>query len=198
MDLHRISVKYFLEDGAAPDLPAMIPVFHRWIQQSAVPGLLIDVADYKHMVDGPGVMLIGHDVDYSLDQTSGRPGLLHTRKRAFADDFQASLASVFHAALTACRALEKEPTVAGKLRFRTDEAHLVVPDRLRAANSDATFEQLRGDVEAFVTSLYEGTAVSLARDAEDERRCFAITISAPDGPALDTLIERLSASAASA
>jgi hypothetical protein len=59
MTPHRITLKYFVTDPTAVHLHAMIPLFHCWIQQSKVPGMLIDVADYSHMVDGPGVMLIG-------------------------------------------------------------------------------------------------------------------------------------------
>jgi len=36
-----------------------------------VPGLLIDVADYAHVPDGPGVILIGHDVDYGIMNRHG-------------------------------------------------------------------------------------------------------------------------------
>lgn len=31
---------------------SIVKMFHRWIQQAAVPGLLIDVADYLHVPDG--------------------------------------------------------------------------------------------------------------------------------------------------
>ena len=77
----RIKVKYFVQEPAAVDLPAFIPVFHHWIQEHRVEGLLIDVADYKHMQNGPGIVLIGHEADYALDLAGGRPGLIYDRKR---------------------------------------------------------------------------------------------------------------------
>ena len=77
----RISVKFFVSEPDAVHLPAFIPVFHRWIQDHAVEGLLIDVADYKHVPEGPGILLIGHEGDYSIDMAKGRPGLLYSRKR---------------------------------------------------------------------------------------------------------------------
>ena len=42
-------------------------VFHAWIQKGAVEGLLLDVADYQHIQDGPGMILIGDQVDYAFD-----------------------------------------------------------------------------------------------------------------------------------
>ena len=46
-----------------------IPLFHGWIQEKIIPDhLLIDVADYSHIPDGPGIMLIAHEGHFSLDQ----------------------------------------------------------------------------------------------------------------------------------
>ena len=97
MNLHRISVKYFVAEPECVDLDAMIPVFHEWIQRSRVPGMLVDVADYRHITGGPGVVLVGHDVDYALDTTDGRPGLVHTRKRSITGELGARLGSLFAA-----------------------------------------------------------------------------------------------------
>jgi adenylyltransferase/sulfurtransferase len=45
-------------------------VFHRFIQRSLVEGFILDVADYRHVPDGPGVMLVGQDLDYNLTPSS--------------------------------------------------------------------------------------------------------------------------------
>ena len=66
-DLQRIVVKFHLDDGSPVELDKVIPVFHRWIQTGAVEGLLIDVADYSHVPQGPGVMLIAHEGNYALE-----------------------------------------------------------------------------------------------------------------------------------
>ncbi len=51
----RISIKLFARNPQVVKPEAFVPVFQRWIQQHAVEGLLIDVADYKHVPDGPGI-----------------------------------------------------------------------------------------------------------------------------------------------
>ncbi len=41
-------------------LDDFIPLFHRWIQEQAIDGhLLIDVHDYSHIQQGPGILLVG-------------------------------------------------------------------------------------------------------------------------------------------
>src|SRR5882724_7078916 len=106
--IQHVRVKIFARQPAPADLGAAIPVFHRWIQDRVCPEMLIDVADYRHVPNGPGVMLIGHEANYSLDQTKGRLGLLYSRKQAGGDARQ-NLQQAYTAAGAACRRLEAEP-----------------------------------------------------------------------------------------
>jgi hypothetical protein len=43
-----------VNDAEKIDLEAVIPVFHRWIQEQIFDELLLDVANYSHVPDGPG------------------------------------------------------------------------------------------------------------------------------------------------
>src|SRR4030095_5221476 len=66
--LQRIGVKLFAADGSSVQPREFVPIFHRWIQTQAVANhLLIDVADYAHVPDGPGVLLVAHEGNFSLD-----------------------------------------------------------------------------------------------------------------------------------
>ena len=80
--LHRFGLKLLVHPDTVFDCRSAIPVFHRWIQTAALDRqLLIDVADYTHLVDGPTVLLVGHEVNVSLDTAEDQLGLLCTRKR---------------------------------------------------------------------------------------------------------------------
>jgi hypothetical protein len=69
----RVAAKFLLTDPTVPvQLEPFIGTFHRFIQQGVLDGLLVDVADYSHVPNGPGIVLIGHDVDYGLDLVGGR------------------------------------------------------------------------------------------------------------------------------
>jgi hypothetical protein len=86
MTAQRISVKFFVDDAAAVDLPAFIPLFQRWIREGLVEGVPIDVANYAHVPNGPGIVLVGHEGDYALNMAEGRPGLRYTHKREWPTD----------------------------------------------------------------------------------------------------------------
>src|SRR5947207_13377236 len=114
--IQHVRVKIFAREPVSADLGAAIPVFHRWIQDRVCPEMLIDVADYRHVPNGPGVMLIGHEANYSLDTAKGRLGLLYSRKQP-GGAAQEDLRQAFDAAVAARRPLQAEPEFAGKLKF---------------------------------------------------------------------------------
>lgn len=189
----RISVKYFVNNPSVVDLPSFIPVFHRWIQEQAVEGVPIDVADYKHVHEGPGVILVGHAGDYAMDMGEGRPGLLYTHKRSTNGDSAATplrdrLRLVFRTALRGCQLLEAEADLKGNITFQTDEALLTFADRLHAPNQPNTFAGLHDDIQVVVGELYAGLDVTLEVADDDPRQPFAVRIDAPGAPGLDTLI----------
>ena len=79
--------------------------------------LLLDVADYRHVHEGPGVVLIGHQANYSVDNTDNRLGVRYNRKAPLDGTNQDRLTQATRAALTAFQRLEAESGLKGKLRF---------------------------------------------------------------------------------
>jgi len=78
MDFHRFGVKFFAADPASIRLKDFIPIFHGWIQKQNLTGhLLIDIHDYSHMHEGPGILLVAHEGNFSIDMTSGQIGRAH-------------------------------------------------------------------------------------------------------------------------
>ena len=170
----RVSVKFFLDGSDEVNLPALVPVFHRWIREHTVPGLLIDVADYRHVVAGPGVLLLGHDGDYVLDGANGRPGLLYKHKRDWdSDNLQARLRTVLQRATLATELLQTDPTLEG-LTFRTDEVEITFPDRLNVPNTPETFAAVQEDITIVLQELNDNSAVSLAHVNTEALRPFTI------------------------
>ncbi len=157
MNAHKLQLKIYATPTAATAVTpeALIPVFHRWIKDHVLPELTIDVANYGHVPEGPGVVLIGHGADYFMDEGEGRLGLLHNRKRVGAAEGE-RLADLARRTLHAAALLEKEPALAGKLTFATNELLFRVNDRLAAPNTDATFAALRGELEALGEQLFAG------------------------------------------
>src|SRR5580658_7012269 len=109
MNLQKINVKFFLEKGTDIPLASFIPVFHRWIQEDKLEGLLVDVAEYTHVHQGPGVLLIAHEANYSVDEADGKKGFLYLQKRVPAKPPREHLKMAFQRVLKAMDLLEKEP-----------------------------------------------------------------------------------------
>jgi hypothetical protein len=181
-ELQRIGVKLCLDGDQAPSPSDLIPIFHRWIREAAVEGLLIDVADYSHVHHGPGVMLIAHEGDYALDMADGRPGLLYQRKQPLAGASLAErVAEVARLALAACDRLEEAPELGGRVRFRRDEALVIANDRLRAPATEASFEALKPAVEALADGPLPA-ARGEARQTGDLRERLTLVLKAPSLP----------------
>ncbi len=168
MSVNRITIKFFIAGGEGYEVTNVTPIFHRWIQTEAVPGLLIDVADYKHVAEGPGIILIGHEVDYALDMGHGRAGFLTRRKRlnggTLADNLQEALAT----AVTAAHQFAQDTGLA----LRPDEIEITFPDRLHAPNNAETFAQFQGETLAVLQKQYGN--VELRNGAVDGRRPLTI------------------------
>jgi hypothetical protein len=145
-------------------LAAAAVVFHRWIRDSVCEELLIDVADYRHVPSGPGVVLVGHEANYSLDNGGNRLGFLYNRKAAIEAGAEENVAQALRAALAACRRLEAEPEFAGRLGFGpAHELEIGVNDRALAPNTDEAFASLRPAIERALAGTYGGVEFGLER-----------------------------------
>ncbi len=188
MNVQHINIKFFIANPENVKLEEYSGVFNNWLQRRVMPELLIDVADYLHVHNGPGILLIGHEADYSLDNRAGRLGLLYNRKAQLDGSVQEKLAQAIRAALTAARLLEKENGV----KFRGQEVQLVINDRLFVPNTQETFAALEPDLRAFFDKLYNGTEYTLAYSSTDPRERFTVDIKADTRFDVETLLKTLS------
>jgi hypothetical protein len=172
MDVHRLGVKFFAADLRVVRLEAVIPVFHGWIQkQNIARHLLIDVHDYSHLHDGPGILLVALEGNFSLDIGDGRPGLVYYRKNPTALAPVEHLSTIIRAALQACRLLRQD----GNLQFNLDELLFFANDRLNAPNDDRTFKQLQPLLAEALKQVFEGAEFDLRRRIDDPRERLMIT-----------------------
>jgi hypothetical protein len=177
MELQHVNVKLRVADTGEVDLAPLIPVFHSWIQEQVFGDLLLDVADYRHVPAGSGVVLIGHEGDYSVDNTGNRLGVRYNRKAPLDGTNQDRLRQAARAALTACQRLEEEPRLDGKFRFDGREIELFINDRLLAPNREETHRAIQPEFDAFFQKLLRGDTYSLSYDNEP-RRLLAVTVEA--------------------
>ena len=189
MKAHKLQVKLFVAGAEKPALEGFIPVFHDWIKHHRLPELLIDVANYAHVPKGPGVALIGNDGDYFIDDTDGRAGLLYSRKRE-APPPEARVSDAFRRVIHAALLLEKEKAFGGELRFRADELLFRINDRLAAPSGEATFAEVRPELDALCAKLFAGASYKLAL-AGGPKQLFSVRITSDGKADLPTLLARL-------
>jgi hypothetical protein len=189
MDLQHVNVKLFV-DGSDDALEPLVPVFHRWIQEKPFEELLLDVADYRHVLAGPGVILIGHEADYSLDNTDNRLGVRYNRKTAIEGTNQDRLKQAARAALNAYQKLEAENGVTGKIRFGGKRIQLFINDRFLAPNNQETRAAFEPDLKSFARTLFSGADYSASYES-DPRRLFGVTLESANAISAGQLLSNL-------
>ena len=186
--LQRFGLKLFADPASAGAPSTIVPVFHKWIQERAVPGLLIDVADYTHLVDGPSVLLVAHEANYAIDETGGRPGLSYTRKQPLDGTFGERLAVAAAALIAAARRLEQDTSrmTGGGITFLGNEIEFAANDRLAAPRTADTESALRNELAAFGSRIFEGADVEV-QPLDDPAR-LGFTLKTAEAVPLDALL----------
>src|SRR5262245_29062313 len=164
MEGHRLGIKLFVADSPAVPLKEFVPVFHNWIQKQAVQDhLLVDVHDYSHIHEGPGILLVAHEGNFSMDMEDSRLGLIYYRKRSLNQPPHARVLKTLQYVLQGCQLLEDEPSLGGQLRFRTDELLVIANDRLNAPNNETTFSQCQPILSEALHRVFGSSNFKLAQ-----------------------------------
>jgi hypothetical protein len=173
-DIGRVCAKIFSPEPAVPD-ERFVPLFHKWIRQRALGGLLLDVADYTHVPDGPGMLLVGHDTAFSLDRSDGRFGLMAQRRRPFAGDAADGVVATLEALFAAADSLERDMSEAKLLLDRT-RIRIDANDRLHVPNSNGGFSAFQPIVAAAARRMFSDRELVVRRLVNDRRERLAVEI----------------------
>ncbi|MCB9101596.1 MAG: hypothetical protein H6632_18815 [Anaerolineales bacterium] len=178
MNIERFCVKFLARPGTTLDDAVFIEVFHEWIRRHTLPGILLDVADYRHVPDGPGIMLITHEINFAMDYSEGGFGLLAQRKLGQGTTQQERILELVRATVTFGALLEADPRVAGQLSLEGGAFQFLSNDRLALPNTADGFAAIRPDLEATAAVIYPGQAVSVARLDNDPRDRLTLVVQA--------------------
>ena len=187
MNIQHINIKLFIENPESVNLADYSAVFNTWIQKHKLDELLIDVADYLHVHNGPGLILIGHEADYSLDNRSGRLGLLYNRKEPLGGSTQEKFTQAARAILNVAQLLEKE----NGLKFNAQELQVMINDRLLAPNTIETFVTLEPELRTFLDKLYGGAEYEISYKT-DPRERFTVEVKTVTHFDVETLLNNIS------
>ncbi|REJ71064.1 MAG: hypothetical protein DWQ29_24310 [Planctomycetota bacterium] len=171
MTLQHVNVKLFFEGEPGVDLRRFIDLFHEWIVREALDELLIDVADYRHVPDGPAVLLVGHEADYAIDRTNGEIGLLYNRKAPLEGSNTDRFLQALRAAARACLMLESE--VEG-VRFSRSRFELLINDRALAPNTPESRAGFEAELTTFLRDVLGAGEFDLKGPDDARRRVGAV------------------------
>jgi len=178
MDLQKFGVKLFLNTNGSFDSKDFIPVFHNWIQEKVINDhLLIDVADYSHIPDGPGIMLIAHEGHFSLDQESYKPGIMYMRKTDINGDFKQRFVRVLSTTIQAANRL-CDNNINKRVNFINNSFRFIANDRLFAENTIENQNLYQDEIQNVLAEVYpESSVVSEDLSGENERLAFTVNFS---------------------
>ncbi len=185
--IERFSLKLFFADGRSVRPNDIVVILHRWIRERAVPGLLIDVADYGHLPESPNVLLVAHEANYIFD-CHHRAGFGYAVKRKTPGALSGRIADAASTLLFAARRLRQDTAgdQDGPIPFRADELEVVVNDRLHAPKTAAVERALQEAAEQAARLVFGDTRVESAPLADPDRT--GVTLRIPDAPALAALV----------
>ncbi len=178
-DLYRVCVKIYAPEpeGLAGDAATFVPIFHDWFREDSLGLVMIDVADYAHAPDSPGIMLVTYETSFALDRSDGRFGLLAQRRTRFPGDTEAAIAETLRQTLIVADKLEQDPRLTGKLRFDRSQVRIESNDRLRAPNTDAGFNEFSPVVRDAVSGVFTGRELTVSRVNNDPRDRLSVLLS---------------------
>jgi hypothetical protein len=193
MDLHRLGIKFFAAEPVPLPVTGFIPVFHTWIQKQILQEhLLVDVHNYSHIHQGPGILLVAHQGNFSIDMADGRMGLLYHRKQPAGGSIHDRLVTVLKSTLQGCSLLEADPNLTGRLRFRTDELLIIANDRLNTPNEEATLFELQPALSGLFQRILDGAGFTLSRYSKDPKERFAVRVQTSPSAGVKSLLARVS------
>ena len=172
MNLQHVNVRMFVDGALAVDLEQFINVFHEWVAAQSMDEMMIDVADYRHVPNGPAVVMVGVEEDYSIDLAGNRPALRYNRKGLLDGTNEDRLGAALSAAARTCCRLED---AFDGLKFCRTEFELSINDRALAPNTDETWESVKPEIASFLSNAF-GTEFSLERNTDDPRRVFTVAV----------------------
>ncbi|MGB0562925.1 MAG: hypothetical protein ACPGVO_14155 [Spirulinaceae cyanobacterium] len=162
-----------LEDEAI-----LIPIFHDWIRERKIPGVLLDVVDYRHVPEGPGIMLITHEINYAMEHGGGEYGLSAQLKIAEGETHTDRLINLVQRTAKFGAILEADSRVAGQIKLQDNQFYYIANDRLNFPNTDEAFAEVKGELEAAAKNIYPGKTVTVTRVENDPRERLTALVAA--------------------
>jgi hypothetical protein len=191
VDLQRFCLKFPAKQAQLEDQDEtnLVYIFQEWIRDRALDGVLLDIADYRHVPEGPGVMLITHEINYAMDKGNGQLGLYAQRKVGESASHKEAILALVQAVAKFGKLLQADERMKGKISLEGGKFLYMSNDRLHAPNNEETFNALKPDLEAAARHLYPGKTVTVTRIENDPRDPLTVMVDTSESLDLPTLAQ---------
>ena len=140
---HRLSVNSISKSSPSTPKPSF-PSFTVGFGKMLFPNeLLLDVADYKHILDGPAILLVGHEGRLRDRLQRRKTWAALPPQTDLGDNLSHALGTTLSQALHGVKLTENDVELQGKLKLRTDGATIVLLDRLNYPNMASNGDGVR-------------------------------------------------------
>ena len=147
------------------DIASFISVFHQWIQEDEIPNhIMVDVADYKHIPNGPGIMLIAFEGNFSIGYDENGLGLSYIRKTKIGSNETESLENIQKILDNAVRLIKNDSMLRKKIKF-SNEYSVFSNDRYEYPNNVNSENKLH----QLVSSVFDDSILLLNNSYNDSR-----------------------------
>ena len=138
-NLQRINVKIYTPSPPGTKLEPFLDILNRWKEADTE---WLDIADYLHLEDGPGVVLFGKQRFISFDRNLGQTGVLYAHRYGLEGDLKTRLQTVLSNALSAAKKMVSDSKCPEEISVRVDHLEFSINDRLQAPNTAKTHQKL--------------------------------------------------------
>lgn len=173
MHIERFCVKFPAQTPENFDEASLIGILQGWIRDEKIGGTLIDVVDYRHVPDGPGIMLVTYETNYMVEHQDFY-GLYVQRKWGDVENqpHVEAIADLVAKAAKFGDLLEKEAGVS----LQGNTFHYISNDRLNAPNTDEAFAAVKADLEIALSKIYGGASFTIERLQNDPKARLTLVV----------------------
>lgn len=189
-DIQKISIKILTDAPVTLSLEPFLAIFGRWRSDSSHPAQWVDLADYAHMVRGPGIVLVGTLCNFSFDMGTAAPGILYSSKKGLEGSPAERLRSALQSCFELASALVAEKEFPATVHVLTGSLELSFNDRLETPNTEATDRVLCPAALKVFDELLSRGSYELKRQP-DPARLYGFSIGTTRAPGLKELLDRL-------
>ncbi len=190
MNLQHIQIKIFASAPASLNLDPFLAIFARWRKEKDHPAQWVDLADYAHMLRGPGVVLVGQLCNFSFDLAPPQPGILYYARKGLSGSPQERISSAFRSCFELSKRLVAEKEYPPSAPLQTDRIAIRFSDRLDIPNTTSTDKELRPPVVEVLNALFGPQGYELSPQS-DPAECYGFFVKAKKAEPLNILLDRM-------